>query len=239
MARIFIAYSRQDKNTVRMLIPLIERFTTHDAADNKEQDTIWYDPAIEGGSEWWQMILREIAQADVFLYMLSDDALRAPYCIAECREAMRLDKAIIPVLVRPVHDYPASAPRAIQPALTSARSVDLSSVMSDSANIQATFQALNALIQAGAQRQPAPPEEPTPIAEPYVNDLDEDPPSLVRRPERRPDIPAPTVPQPAPIVEEPAPHSKGGRGRLIFVLVVGLVVALVVLFLIATQLPGN
>src|SRR5262249_30636302 len=36
----------------------------------------------------------------------SNDSLESPYCTAECEEAKRLQKQILPVIVRPDTDYP-------------------------------------------------------------------------------------------------------------------------------------
>ena len=93
MARIFVSYSRADAQFVQDFIPLIRRVY-------KGQHVIWYDDEIHGGSKWWDMILGEVERADLFLYLISSDSLDSQYCQAEFREALRLNKAILPVLVR-------------------------------------------------------------------------------------------------------------------------------------------
>ena len=93
MARIFISYSRADRPFVDDLVLLLRRVYGHDG--------LWYDDDIHGGEDWWQTILAEIAACELFVYLISNDSLASPYCQAEMREALRLRKQILPVIVRP------------------------------------------------------------------------------------------------------------------------------------------
>ena len=82
MARIFISYSHSDAAFVKELVPLLNKvFPTHQ---------VWYDEQISGGQDWWQRILREILACDLFLFLMSNEALASDYCQAEYREARRL-----------------------------------------------------------------------------------------------------------------------------------------------------
>ncbi len=92
MARIFISYSRIDKKFVKALVDRLRRM--YDPGD------IWYDDGLHGGDLWWEEILDQIAKADIFIYVLSNESVQSDYCQAEFTEARRLQKAIITVQAR-------------------------------------------------------------------------------------------------------------------------------------------
>ena len=97
MAQIFVSYSRADQHFVREFIPLLRRIHGN--------DNVWYDDEIIGGADWWQLILNQIAECEVFIYLISNDSLESPYCQAEAREAIRLRKLLVPILIRPKTDF--------------------------------------------------------------------------------------------------------------------------------------
>lgn len=109
MAHIFIAYSREDGAAAHHLAT---HAGSHDAR---------YDAYITGGKAWWSSVLQEIEGCDLFVYLISPDALQAAYCQQEVREALRLGKPLLPVLVRDAD--PAQSPDDIAVALT--RPVDI------------------------------------------------------------------------------------------------------------------
>ena len=92
MAHIFISYCRADRALVEELVPLLREALPEYQA--------WYDADISGGEAWWRRILVEIDACDLFVYLVSNDLLEAAYCQAEFREALRLRKTCLPVLVR-------------------------------------------------------------------------------------------------------------------------------------------
>ena len=92
MVRVFISYCRADRAFVDGFVSgLRKAYKYH---------TIWFDDDISGGQSWWDAILKEIANCDLFIYSLSNDALASPHCQDELREAMRLQKSILPVIIR-------------------------------------------------------------------------------------------------------------------------------------------
>ncbi len=98
MAPVFISYSRADAQFIDDLVPLLEEAYGRGFA--------FYDEQIPGGAKWWEMILKEIAACDLFIYLCSNDSLRSPYCQSELREAVQQKKQILPVIVRPKTKYP-------------------------------------------------------------------------------------------------------------------------------------
>ena len=116
MAQIFISYSRADVNFVEELVPLINTiFPEH---------TVWYDRQIVGGEDWWKRILREIDSCDLFIYLLSNDSLNSTYCQSEFKEALRLQKKCLPVIVRPKTNVEL-APDDLEPELRRRNWVDM------------------------------------------------------------------------------------------------------------------
>jgi len=90
MASVFICYSHLDPIHARELAALLE----------EARNTVWYDKELRGGQDWWETILNQIAHCNVFIYLLSQDSVNSSYCQAECREAERLRKRILPIVVR-------------------------------------------------------------------------------------------------------------------------------------------
>lgn len=95
--RIFISYSRADKRDVESLSAMLA-----------EHHTVWYDKGLDEtiGQDWWQTLLKEIAAADIFIFLISRESVESKYCRAELEEAQRLRKPIMPILVRSKTEIP-------------------------------------------------------------------------------------------------------------------------------------
>lgn len=88
---IFVSYSRVDLEIKNRLVSNLRRAYDH----------IWTDTEdLRGGEVWWAKIINQIRKSDIFLYLLSPDSIVSIFCRAELAEALRLQKQIIPVLVR-------------------------------------------------------------------------------------------------------------------------------------------
>ncbi len=92
MPKIFVSYSRVDKKFAKALVERLRKIYGH--------YEVWYDDSLHGGDLWWDEILSQIAQADIFLYLLSNESVTSPYCQAEFEEAQRLQKQLITAQVR-------------------------------------------------------------------------------------------------------------------------------------------
>lgn len=90
MSRIFICYSRVDRAITEQLATLLR----------KAYDHVWFDENLHVGEEWWAEILRHIAACQHFIFMMSDEALGSEWCMRELDEAWRLNKHVLPILVR-------------------------------------------------------------------------------------------------------------------------------------------
>lgn len=98
MSRIFISYDRDDRPFTRQLAQRLRRIYDH----------VWFDENLTGGVDWWNEIRAQIAGCEIFMYLLTDQSLRSPYCQAEYAEATRLNKPVLPVRIGPVSNVPES-----------------------------------------------------------------------------------------------------------------------------------
>lgn len=160
MAKFFISYSRADRLFVDTFLPHLRRVYGQDCA--------WFDDHISGGADWWQSILNEIGACRVFLFLCSEESLESPYCAAELQEAIRLNKPVLPVIVRAKTDYPGDV---IAPDLANflqrTQYVDLSDGMQDTDALMRLVGAANRMIETSAPVQSQSPVfNPQPTANP-------------------------------------------------------------------------
>ncbi|MBZ0287582.1 MAG: toll/interleukin-1 receptor domain-containing protein, partial [Anaerolineae bacterium] len=94
MTSIFISYGRTER-------PLIKQIATQLRRIYGEKQ-VWYDEDIAGGQHWESVLRNEIAARDIFLFMISAKSVQSEYCIWEAKEALRLEKKILPVLIEPL-----------------------------------------------------------------------------------------------------------------------------------------
>jgi hypothetical protein len=89
MARAFISYSSKSKELVEGLVQDIE------AAGFQA----WFDHKLTGGQAWWEQILTQIRECDLFVFALTPDALDSVPCEREYKYAHQIGKNILPVLL--------------------------------------------------------------------------------------------------------------------------------------------
>ncbi len=98
MTSIFISYDRDDRPFIRQLARQLRRVY----GDEK----VWFDENIRGGEDWWNEIRKEIATREIFMFLLSTESAKSPYCQAELGEANRLKKEVLPVRIDPIQNIP-------------------------------------------------------------------------------------------------------------------------------------
>ena len=94
MAKIFISYSSRDRDVVHLIESQMERIFGAEIA--------WYDKSddgIKGGELWWNRILGEIRNCQIFVFLMSDEAAKSEWCRRELEEALLLNKTVIPVIL--------------------------------------------------------------------------------------------------------------------------------------------
>jgi hypothetical protein len=87
--KVFISYARQNK-------PDVEQLAEHLRVLGCE---IWHDSSLHGGQDWWNEILRRIADCDTFIAIISREVLNSTACRREFDWADSLEKPVLPVAV--------------------------------------------------------------------------------------------------------------------------------------------
>ena len=70
MAKIFISYSRASMDVVEQL--------TQDLKDGDHD--VWFDQHLTGGQKWWDNILSQIRECEIFVAALTPDFLESKAC---------------------------------------------------------------------------------------------------------------------------------------------------------------
>ena len=99
--KLFISYARQDLNFVDEIVGGLELAQFHPLIDRH---------AIMGGDDWKRRIGNLIAEADIFIFILTPASVVSEQCAREISEATQLSKRILPVLARPLGDARPPAP---------------------------------------------------------------------------------------------------------------------------------
>jgi CHASE2 domain-containing sensor protein len=108
---VFIAYSSADSEFVRKLNDGLQ-------IQNK---TTWFDQeSIASGEDFEREMYKGIESSNNFLFIISPNSLKSPYCISELEHAQKLNKRIVTVLYQKVD--PADLP----PALAKVQWIDFS-----------------------------------------------------------------------------------------------------------------
>jgi hypothetical protein len=89
MERIFFSYSRSNLDVVMQVIQDLKAVGI-DA---------WHDQTLTGGQRWWNNILSNIRNCEIFIFALSPESLDSEACKSELAYAAQLGKTILPVLV--------------------------------------------------------------------------------------------------------------------------------------------
>jgi tetratricopeptide (TPR) repeat protein len=92
--RIFVSHSHIDNEFGTRLAQDLRRVLGDDGA-------VWYDVlGLHGGETWWEKIVEELTARDVFILVLSPDAMNSPWVRREIGIALNDNKFILPVLYR-------------------------------------------------------------------------------------------------------------------------------------------
>ena len=92
LRRIFLSYAREDRLDVQRLVEALRILKCE----------VWLDDSLSGGQTWWDVILNEIRTCDQMAIAISPAGLRSDACAAELAYGMKLQKPILPVLIRKV-----------------------------------------------------------------------------------------------------------------------------------------
>lgn len=89
MKRVFISYSRQNIEVVTQLIQDLQAVGVQ----------AWHDQTLTGGQRWWDNILSNIRECDIFLFALSPESWESEACRSELAYVLQLSRTVLPVLV--------------------------------------------------------------------------------------------------------------------------------------------
>jgi very-short-patch-repair endonuclease len=145
--KLFVSYSRDDKNEVYALAAALRDETPHD---------VWIDRRLVGAELWWAAILDQIEACQCFIAILTPRSAVSIYCTAELAYALALHKPVLPVLLKPC-DLP--------PALKDVQFEDITGLSPERTLLRIT-QALHAVeirwVQNMVKLPATPPDRPLP-----------------------------------------------------------------------------
>src|SRR4051812_29512712 len=97
--RVFMSYARRDREKAQRLTQGL-RTVGFD---------VWLDESLAGGQAWWDAILDQIGECEVFVQLVSPAALQSDACLSERKYAQALGKPVVPVRVEAIdmHVVPA------------------------------------------------------------------------------------------------------------------------------------
>ncbi|MDP7357770.1 MAG: toll/interleukin-1 receptor domain-containing protein, partial [Pseudomonadales bacterium] len=117
----------------------------------------WYDREVAGGHAWWNEILGQIRECDLFIFILTPKSLNSQACRAECTYASRLQKRVLPVLC-----HEGVKVNLLPPELSTIQFVDYRA--QDKQAAFAMVKALDDVPEAVPLPDPPPTEPPVPIS---------------------------------------------------------------------------
>ena len=89
MSHIFISYAHKERAFVEALYKPLARVY---------QD-VWFDHELTGGDVWWERIVKQINESDIFLIVLSDLWIRSDWSKREYDEAVLRGKKLLPIRI--------------------------------------------------------------------------------------------------------------------------------------------
>lgn len=89
MKRVFVSYSRTNLSVVTQLVQDLEAVGVQ----------TWHDQTLAGGQRWWDNVLENIRNCDIFIFALSPESWASEACRSELAYVMQLSKVVLPVLV--------------------------------------------------------------------------------------------------------------------------------------------
>src|SRR4029079_9969905 len=89
MRKVFVSYSRNNLEVVSQLVEDLQAVGM----------TAWHDQTLTGGQRWWDNILTNIRDCEIFIFALSPESWESEACRSELSYVCGLGKPILPVLV--------------------------------------------------------------------------------------------------------------------------------------------
>jgi TIR domain len=147
MAKIFISYDRASKDVTEQLV--------QDLTDDGHE--IWFDQHLTGGQKWWDNILSEIRQCEIFVAVLTLESLESRACQRELKYAGDLQRILLPIRLSDK-----VLPGSLPPALSELQWVDYSLRNIDA--LKSLQRTLRRLSEPPPLPDPLPAPPPVPIS---------------------------------------------------------------------------
>ena len=154
MRKVFVSYSRNNLDVVTQLVEDLQAVGM----------TTWHDQTLTGGQRWWDNILANIRDCEVFIFALSPESWESEACRSELAYVCGLGKPILPVLVADGINLNLLAAPINEIQVADYRSRDKGAAF-------AILRALNATPPAPALPDPLPTAPPVPVS--YLGTLKE------------------------------------------------------------------
>jgi len=152
MRRVFVSYSRNNLDAVSQLIKHMKDCGVD----------MWYDQALTGGQRWWDNILTNIRECDIFVFALSPESWDSEACKSELAYVVQLGKPIIPVLVSDGININLLSPPLSEIQITDYRKRDMQAAF-------AVLKAINLAPPTPNLPEPLPTSPPVPVS--YLSTL--------------------------------------------------------------------
>lgn len=150
--KVFLSYSRNDATVAAAVGEDVRQMG----------NAVWYDREVAGGQSWWNAILGQIRECDLFIFIMTPRSLDSQACRNEYTYASALRKRILPVLCQDGVKV-----NLLPPELSVIQFVDYRG--QDKQAAFALVKALQDVPQAMPLPDPLPAEPPVPLS--YLGDL--------------------------------------------------------------------
>jgi hypothetical protein len=155
---VFVSYSGKDADLPQFQLLL------SDLSLMRRQ--IWLDERLAGGQTWWDEILRQIRDCDLFLFLLSKKSLKSEACRRELAYAASLQRPILAVRIGDL------STRELPEALTGTQMIDYSKrAEPGSGSVALLRDAVDELALTGVHPLPDPLPAPPDVPVSYLHDL--------------------------------------------------------------------
>jgi hypothetical protein len=154
MRRVFVSYSRNNLETVAQLVQDLQAAGV----------ATWHDQTLTGGQRWWDNILDNIRECNLFVFALSPESWQSEACRSELAYVVQLNKPILPVLVADGINLNLLSPPLNEIQVTDYRRRDKGATL-------ALFKSINTAPPAPPLPDPLPAPPPVPVS--YLSNLKE------------------------------------------------------------------
>jgi hypothetical protein len=101
LMQLFISYAHESIANVRQTVEIL----------TAGGHTVWFDDQLLPGQDWKRQLGESIARCDALVYAMTRETVTSEWCEWELATAVRLEKAVIPVLLEPGISVPDSLRR--------------------------------------------------------------------------------------------------------------------------------